>query len=544
MRNLSTKCYLLSTDIRKWIFSNKLEFTLLVLILLAGALFRLYKIDQYMTFLGDEGRDAIIVRRLLVDFDLILVGPGTSIGNMYLGPLYYYMMAPFLLLFNFNPVGPAVMVALLGVATTFFVWYVVRNWFSNGQGPSLSAGALMAAGLYAIAPVVIVYSRSSWNPNIMPFFALLMIYSIWKFWHEKKYKWIIVALVSLAFALQSHYLGLLLAPVFGLFWLLTTFEVVRSPKSKVRSQKTMKKLFLRYTLFSGGLFTFLMSPLVIFDSRHGWRNFEAMKVFFTERQTTVSAKPWSALPKLWPLIDQYGERILAGKNSEVGTVFAIFIVSSLLWLLVARLQKIGTKKLKAYLLIAIWLFMAFVGLGVYKQHIYDHYFGFIYPAGFILIGALISELNSFFNKYGKVLIGALLLVVVLVNLKENPLRYNPNRQMQRAMAVAEKIESETGGSPLNLAVVAERNYEDGYQYFLEKNNVEVLEIDPQRHKETVADQLFVVCEYEDKNECDPTHNPKAQVANFGWSKIDGEWEIEGVILYKLVHVENEEEIKS
>src|SRR3972149_12190225 len=103
--------------IKDWIKENRKEAIILGLILILGALLRLYRIGDYMTFLGDEGRDAIIVRRLLVYGDPILIGPGTSIGNMYLGPLYYYMMAPALLLSRFSPVGPAVQIALLGVAT-------------------------------------------------------------------------------------------------------------------------------------------------------------------------------------------------------------------------------------------------------------------------------------------------------------------------------------------------------------------------------------------------------------------------------------------
>ena len=67
------------------------------------------------------------MRRLLVDFDPILVGPGTSIGNMYLGPLYYYMMAPALLFANFSPVGPAIQIALLGVLTVWLIWLVLEN---------------------------------------------------------------------------------------------------------------------------------------------------------------------------------------------------------------------------------------------------------------------------------------------------------------------------------------------------------------------------------------------------------------------------------
>src|SRR3989344_465494 len=155
--------------IKTWLKEN----WLLVLILAVGAFLRLYRIGDYMTFLGDEGRDAIIVRRLLVNFDPILVGPGTSIGSMYLGPLYYYLIAPSLFLANFSPVGPSVFIVLVGVATIYFIYHVGREWFG------LSA-ALIAAILYAVSPIVIIYSRSSWNPNIMPFFALLSVYSIWK----------------------------------------------------------------------------------------------------------------------------------------------------------------------------------------------------------------------------------------------------------------------------------------------------------------------------------------------------------------------------
>src|SRR3990167_3010636 len=178
---------------------------LLVLIIVVGAFLRLYKIDQYMTFLGDEGRDAIIVRNLLTKADPILIGPGTSVGGMYLGPLYYYFMAPFLLFSNFSPIGPAIGVALLGVATIYLIYVTGREWFSNIAGH-------IAAGLFAISPTVITYSHSSWNPNIMPFFALLSVYSIWKVWKEHKFKWLPILGISFAFAIQSHYLSILLIP--------------------------------------------------------------------------------------------------------------------------------------------------------------------------------------------------------------------------------------------------------------------------------------------------------------------------------------------
>jgi 4-amino-4-deoxy-L-arabinose transferase-like glycosyltransferase len=516
----------------KWIKANKLEFFLIISVLLIGAYLRLYRISEYMTFLGDEGRDAIIVRRLLVNFDPILIGPGTSIGNMYLGPLYYYLMAPALLFANFSPVGPSIMVAILSIATIWLVWFIAREWFPKEKSKenglkSLNIGALFAALLYAIAPVVIVYSRSSWNPNVMPFFALLAVYSIWKVWQDKKYNWLVITGISAAFILQSHYLGLLLLPVLGLFWALTWLNNKKT--------KSKDKIFLKRTLLAGIIFAFLMSPLLIFDIRHGWINFQAMETFFTDRQTTVSARPWSGIPKLGIIFEDVVNRLVAGTDENVGYWYTR-IFALLIGLITFQLIRKGikTKTHAAYFLLVVWLGFSLIGLSAYKQHIYDHYYGIFFPALFILAGGALQYLWNTNYKSGKIIAGLILLPLILASLQNNPLKHPPNRQMQRSDEVAIKIIEEAGGAKFNFAVIAERNYEGAYQYFLERRNAPFVIIDPLRIDETLAEQLFVVCEMP-KEKCEPTTNPKSEVANFGWSKVDGEWEVSGTNLFKLVH---------
>ncbi|MFC1649219.1 ArnT family glycosyltransferase [Patescibacteria group bacterium] len=528
---MSKKIRNLNKKIRKWISRNRWEAFWLTLVLVVGAILRLYKIDGYMTFLGDEGRDAIIVRRLLVDFDPILIGPGTSIGNMYLGPLYYYMMAPFLLIFNFSPAGPAVGVALLGVLTIWLVWYVGRTWF--GKLP-----ALVAAFLFTISPAVITYSRSSWNPNIMPFFSLLAIYAVWKFWAKREYKWLVVTGVSIAATLQSHYLALLLVPIGGIFWLITL----------VRSGRNIREL-LKYSAWSLIAFSLLMSPLVMFDARHGWINFASVRKFFTERQTTVSAKPWNALPKLDHVVERVSQALIHPTNTTAPKVIIVIFLLTLVWLAFKLLtsdrseklklnihgfwKRFNSAKLSPYVLLMTWLATAVFGLGVYKQEIYAHYYGFFFTGVFLLIGAFIAILQSFKSKYW--LVGTLLIVgfVAYIQLQTNPLRYPPNNQLGRTAEVADKMIEISDGELFNIAVIAERNYEGAYQYFLEREDANFVVIDSQR-EETVADQLIVVCELP-KDKCDPVHNDKAEVANFGWSAIEKEHSVAGVTIYKLIH---------
>ncbi len=93
---------------------------------------------------------------------------------------------------------------------------------------------------------------------------------------------------------------------------------------------------------------------------------------------------------------------------------------------------------------------------------------------------------------------------------------------------------EAKGKPMNFAVIAERNYEGAYRYFLDTGGAKVVDIDPLNPKASITELLFVVCEKEEKK-CDPTHGLKPEVANFGWTKIDKELHIYGVIIYKLVH---------
>ena len=528
--------FLKYNKIIQWIIKNRFEAILLAIILLFGAFFRLYRIDEYMTFLGDEGRDVIVVRRLLVNFDPILVGPGTSIGNMYLGPLYYYMMAPFLLLANFSPVGPAVMIALLGVVTIFFVWWVAREWFAANSNHGRLA-AFIAALFYAVSPVVINYSKSSWNPNIMPFFSLLSVYSIWRVYRFNEMNWLIVLGIAFAFVLQSHYLGLLLIPTLIFYWLIS---FTRSVKSNVKTEKSKVSGFIKNSIIGSALFLTLMSPLVIFDARHDWRNFTAMKKFFIERQTTVSARPWAALPNIPEISHEAVTRLVTGTNREAGFITLAFFTLGTMWVVTmiyiirTKTKSLLDKSHSAFLLLFSWIGLALIGLGAYKQEIYDHYYGFFFPAPFILLGGLSQKIVETKKIFGGFIVLVIVSYLLIVNLQNNPLKFPPNRQLQRTVDVAKKISEEVNGKNFNLAVIAERNYEGAYQYFLEKWNEPIVMIDPQRADDTITEQLFVVCELPPEK-CDPTHSDKAEIANFGWSKVEGEWKVDGTTLYKLVH---------
>lgn len=256
---------------------NHKEIVIILLILIVALLLRVYRIREFVIFLGDEGRDALVVKRMIVDHDLTLVGPTASVGGFYLGAVYYYFMVPFLWLFNFDPVGPAYMVALIGTATVALMYVAMRVWTNKSI-------AGITALIYATAPGIVSSSRSSWNPNIMPFFSLLSIFSLTLGLKKESKLWLILAGVSYGIAIQSHYLGLILGPILAI----STF--ISLPKSK----------WLKAGLFELIGFALGASMYIAFEIKIRFINLQNVVEFASRGGSTTGPR---SLNLIWLLVE-------------------------------------------------------------------------------------------------------------------------------------------------------------------------------------------------------------------------------------------------
>lgn len=499
---------------------------LLILILLLATFLRLFKIGDYMEFLGDQGRDVVVIREFLKNGDLFFIGPQTSIGNMYLGPWFYYLIAPSLLLSNFSPLGPAIFIALLSVATVYLIQKLTLLLFSDKRA------SYLAAFFYAISPVVIKYSNFIWNPNVMPFFALLFVYSLHLVFFQRKFKYLLLTSFAFIMALNSHYIALVLLPLVGLVFL--AFIYINR-----KDKKTLTSL-IKPSLLAIGLFILSLTPQVLFDIKHNGQNFNALKTFFTQRETTVSIKPYKAIPQAFPLFDQINTRLIFAKNTLISPwasiSFLLLLVFSFFRILAPENKHKRKIKLSqhflSYCLILSWYLIGIIGLGLYKQHVYDHYFTFIFPSLFILLGVVLSKLYQY-RLIGKIITIFIFLSLTLLSFTENPLRYSPPRQMATTQAITDSIIENSRGEAFNFALLAKQNYDPGYKYFFYENKAPLYEI-----KDQLTEQLFVVCEPHKDINCDPINHPEWAIAAFGWSKIDSQWEINGIQVYRLLHAKD------
>lgn len=512
------------------------ENIILLVTLILAAILRLYRIQDYMTFLGDEGRDVLVAYNILHGH-LTLLGPTSSVGGFFLGPIYYYFMAPFLLLFNYNPVGPAVMVALFGIATVWLIYKFCSDLFNRKIG-------IIAAFLYAVSPVVIAYSRSSWNPNPLPFFSLLILYVLYKASGKNSGRLFFFVGILLGIAMQLHYLTLFLGVIVFVYVI-----VAQAIDKKKEWIKTFLLLLKQNFIILAG-FLIGWSPLLAFEIRHNFLDFRNITNFVLHSGNTgvnpnffyniydVFFRLFGRLVFYFPAKQQlklYPSSLL---DLWVGCIILIAIIS--VFLLLKNLYKSfksDKKDSKKYLLIFLWFFLGVLLFGFYKKPIYDYYFAFMFPLPFILVGGFIFQIYELkkIKNIGKLLAALILVIIILLNLQGVPFRYPANRQLNQMETIAKFVNDKTGGKPFNFALITGGNSDHAYRYFFTiwgqpPITIQNAQNDPNR--KTVTGQLLVVCE---SLPCEPLGNSLWEIAGFGQADIAGHWNVSVVEIYKLVH---------
>ncbi|MEK7802725.1 MAG: glycosyltransferase family 39 protein, partial [Pseudomonadota bacterium] len=329
-----------------------------------------------MTFLGDEGRDMLVVKRMIVDHKFTLLGPTASVGGFFLGPIYYYFMVPFVWAWGLDPTGAAVMVALAGIATIYVVFLVGRDFFDKWVG-------VIAAALYTVSPVVIAYSRSSWNPNLVPFFSTIVMYFCWQVIVQKRYHLLFWLGVGMGIGLQLHYLFLFLFPVVLVWFLFFGRE----------------RKMLRF--YGAGLLGFLVGygPFLAFELRHGFPNTQSIIKFLAHGEGTglvtstflhtigdVAYRLFGRLlyrlpqPEVWIHVSYAAQQVWT-----IGIKFSLLSASLLLALYITRRfvfpfkpfvpHKCNAASVYTAILLLLWFFIPLALFGFYQKGIYDYYFG-------------------------------------------------------------------------------------------------------------------------------------------------------------------------
>lgn len=154
-------------------------------------------------FTGELYRDLLVVHHFISYGHWPLIGPMGSVGGYYFGPVYYYILAPFVWLMHFNPVGAVLASGVCSVATIYLVYRIVYVW------TGMRHVALLAACLLSISVRDIQNAYYVSNPNFLPFFTALFLYAITRVsLQPQRVRWWLVAGVAFGIATQLHSVAL------------------------------------------------------------------------------------------------------------------------------------------------------------------------------------------------------------------------------------------------------------------------------------------------------------------------------------------------
>jgi hypothetical protein len=467
---------------------------------LAAIFLRFYNFYQAVTFLGDQGRDTIIVKRIVTLEHFPAIGAPSSIGGIFLGPFYYYLVAPFLFLARFNPIGPALGVAFISLIGLIVFYFILKNKFSQKV-------ALYATAFLVFSNVQISFARFSWNPNLLPLFAFLTLYFFTSMLEKPKLTTSFLFGSFLSFSLQLHYLAA--------FLILPIAVVYLSYFIKHKQKQTAL-----ITLFQAVIgFAVFFSPLVLFDLKHQFINSHSFIQLFSSNSFVNHSSYWERLNttivNLWQHIFNFS---FPSWFSLI--IFSIFIIYYLM-----NFRQIK----KNYLLNVVYLNFIFYPLffAFLNSPRYPHYYGTIYYSSFIVISYLFLN-----NKKSKLFptVGAFFLIVFFIffNSQKYIFLKEGNNQIERAKNIANSIIKHQPQLPYQIVAIPSTETDGHIRYFLEINGYRPM---PEDTNEYVK-ELFVLCREE---KCSPDNSPQWQIAAFKNAKIKEKWFAEDFYIYKIIH---------
>jgi len=204
-----------------WWHENR---TSIITIFIVTLLIKLVYWLNHQNFTQDHVRDYLFIKNIFENKQfLIKLGPSTSVANSFsLPPLYYY----FYLLAQWLGRGYFYSMDLLIIFAESFTPIILFYLLSK----CISKRSLIVTlcGLYAFSPHVIIYSTSSWNPNLLPLFSSLLIASSSRFLIQKSYPSLILAFFSFFILLNLHFSFFVFAP---LILLLIFFSILKIKKT-------------------------------------------------------------------------------------------------------------------------------------------------------------------------------------------------------------------------------------------------------------------------------------------------------------------------
>jgi hypothetical protein len=425
--------------------TSSLELVGLLAIVALAAVLRLIDLPTRGTWDADQGHDMLVLRDLVLNGQIPLLGPPTSIGDFHHGVLYYFVLAPFAALSGADPIGVVAAIAIGGVLAVAITWWLARS--IGGPVAGLTAGFLMAVSASAVEESTFI-----WNPNLIALSSAIALAAAWRAWTTGRARWWVAAGAAAVATMHFHVLGIVLTPIVA--GLLVADIRRRRARGDARSSAANPQI--RAGLVWLALLVLSYVPLAIHELMTGGSELRAAVAFLAG-----SGPADVALPVRLPIV---GFRVLAWPLTGLITAAPLLAVISLIvvaaltaWRAIAAVgdERIAVRWLGFGL---VWTVVALtVGASSLATVVVglpnDHYHAFADPIVVVLVAVGLAALAGLGDGPGvrppgfvrtRPGLGALIALLVVVgqgvwNLTRQPPAVAPDGGWPAAVATADRI---------------------------------------------------------------------------------------------------------
>ncbi len=225
--------------------------------------------STHRSFTQDQVRDYLYIQNLIESQNFFIpLGPAAaSYSNFSTPPLYYYfqLFAQWIgqgWLYSID-----IFVILTEAATPILLfWLLQKIWqsFENSKEIGPLNPPFLFTLLYIFSPFVIVFSTAGWNPNLVPFWSLVLIIAGLRYIISRKNLSLVVAMIAGVVLLNLHFQAFVFAPFF-LFIAVIAIARLKQTWS--------------YILIGIGAVLALMAPYLWFEITNNWQNTTNTLVF-------------------------------------------------------------------------------------------------------------------------------------------------------------------------------------------------------------------------------------------------------------------------
>lgn len=313
-----------------------------------------------------------------------LHGIGSSIG-LPNTPISVYLFALPLFIWQ-SPLAATLWVGALNTAAVGLTYWFTRRYWG-------SAVALVASLLYAVAPWAVLYSRTIWAQDLLPFFVICYIITAALTFVEGRPRWLIAHGLCLALVAQIHFSGLIFG-VLTLGWLWDFRQRVPG-RMVVYGALAMLALALPFIVY------FISSGSLAANSSSGLNIIQ--RLFAQSPQVSLDAARYALLlasgAEAHSLAGPAMFRQFLASVPDFSALTLLQIILVIVGLGYALSQTFTTRwqlawpspfAPQAFRLLWAWALVPVLLFTVHLTPVYPHYFILLFPVPFILAGIALA----------------------------------------------------------------------------------------------------------------------------------------------------------